>query len=203
MRLFPLLILLVACDSTAAPMAELPALQEGHKEAIFAGGCFWCMEKPFDKVEGVLSTTSGYTGGDNNNPTYEQVSMHRTTHLEALRVTYDPAKVSYEQLLTVYWHNVDPTQGDGQFCDRGDQYRSALFPQTPEEKAAAEKGKALVAEQLGKPVVTAIRDASTFWPAEEYHQDYYLKNPDHYLRYRTGCGRDRRLAELWGDTAGH
>ena len=199
---------LVACGATSSSTAAAgteaaPPLEAGQAEAIFAGGCFWCMEKPFDKLDGVLSTTSGYTGGKELRPTYQEVSYHRTTHYEALRVVYDPQKVSYDRLLEVFWHNVDPTQADGQFCDRGEQYRTGIFTSDPAEIAQAEASKAEAAQVLGQAIVTEVLPAATFWVAEEYHQDFYKKSPAHYSRYRTGCGRDRRLEQLWGDSAGH
>ena len=171
-------------------------------KAAFAGGCFWCMEPPFEKLAGVVSVTSGYAGGQEKNPTYEEVSSGSTGHAESVQVLYDPAKVSYEQLLQTYWHNVDPTQANGQFCDHGEQYRTAIFYGSPEEKALAEKSKVEVEKQLKHPVVTQIVPAAVFYAAEEYHQDFYKKNPVRYSSYRLGCGRDRRLKELWGDAAG-
>ncbi|HHO49332.1 MAG TPA: peptide-methionine (S)-S-oxide reductase [Deltaproteobacteria bacterium] len=199
------LTLIVGCSSPDAKAGtrEAPPLEEGQREAIFAGGCFWCMEKPFDKIEGVISTTSGYTGGPERAPTYEDVGHHRTGHYEALRVVYDPAQVDYARLLEVFWHNVDPTQADGQFCDRGNQYRTGIFTSDPKEKELAAASKARVATELSAPIVTEILPATTFWVAEAYHQDFYKKNPDHYSRYRQGCGRDARLQQLWGDKAGH
>ncbi len=181
-----------AGTQAAAPPAE------GQAAAVFAGGCFWCMEKPFDLLPGVISTTSGYTGGAPDHPTYTQVSNKLTTHVEAIRVVYDPSVVSYEELLSVFWHNIDPTQDSGQFCDKGPQYRSALFPATEAERALAQASKGAVASKLEADIVTEIRPAATFWEAEEYHQDFYVKEPAHYQSYRTGCGRDRRLKELWG-----
>ena len=200
------LLTLAACGRSTDAQAgtELaPPVEAGQKEAIFAGGCFWCMEKPFDKLDGVISTTSGYTGGPEEHPTYEDVGYHRTGHWEALRVVYDPTKVTYDRLLEVFWHNVDPTQSNGQFCDKGDQYRTGIYTSDPAEKAAAKASKKHVADELGATVATEIRDRSTFWVAEEYHQDFYEKEPVHYAMYRRGCGRDARLAELWGDKAGH
>jgi len=182
---------------------EAPPALEGQAVAVFAGGCFWCMEKPFDKAPGVISTTSGYTGGKIAGPSYKQVSMHQTAHYEAIRVVYDPGYTSYEKLLEVFWHNVDPTQSNGQFCDKGDQYRTGIFTSDPEEVKLAETSRKKAQAELGQEIVTEILPGAPFWVAEEYHQDFYLKNPDHYTRYRTGCGRDRRLAELWGDKAGH
>ena len=172
--------------------------------ATFAGGCFWCMEPPFDKLDGVLSTTSGYTGGHVANPSYEQVSAGGTGHAEAVRVVYDPSKISYERLLDVYWHNIDPLDAGGAFCDRGDQYRSVIFYQTAKQKRLAETSKDQLAEsgRFDKPVVTEIAAAEAFYPAETYHQDYYQKNPISYKFYRYYCGRDKRLRALWGDQAG-
>ena len=179
--------------------------EEGNNEvAIFAGGCFWCMEPPFDKLDGVISTTSGYTGGDVENPSYEMVSSGRTGHAEAEKIVYDPAKVSYEKLLDVFWHNIDPTTPDRQFCDSGNQYRSEIFYLNDEQKKLAEASKAELekTKPFSKPIVTEITRASEFYPAEEYHQDYYQKNPVRYKFYRYGCGRDARLEELWGEDAG-
>jgi len=201
-----LLAFIVACASepTAAAGTEAaPALREGQAEAVFAGGCFWCMEKPFEKIPGVLDTISGYTGGKELHPTYEEVGYHRTSHYEAIRVVYDPSQVSYERLLEVFWHNVDPTQANGQFCDKGDQYRTAIFTSDPAEIALAEASRVQVGKELGQPIVTELLPAATFWVAEDYHQDFYKKNPVRYTSYRTGCGRDARLQALWGDKAGH
>lgn len=170
--------------------------------AIFAGGCFWCMEPPFDKMDGVLSTISGYTGGRTSNPTYEQVKTGRTGHIESLQVTFDSQVVTYEQLLWVFWHNVDPVRADGQFCDKGNQYRPMIFYQDAEQKRLAEKTRAEASEQLGMRLKTSLVKATTFYEAEEYHQDYYQKNPTKYKFYRWNCGRDKRLTELWGDKAG-
>jgi peptide-methionine (S)-S-oxide reductase len=169
--------------------------------AIFAGGCFWCMEPPFESLPGVASVTSGYIGGTKANPSYEEVSAGGTGHAEAVQVVYDPTKVSYEKLLDVFWHNIDPTVADRQFCDAGSQYRSAIFVRDAAQKKAAEASLAQVQRKLGVPVKTQIADASAFYPAEEYHQDYYKKNPIRYQYYRWGCGRDARLEELWGSEA--
>ena len=166
--------------------------------ATFAGGCFWCMEPPFDALPGVLSTTSGYTGGTTVTPTYEQVSGGGTGHAEAVQVTYDPTKISYRQLLDVYWRNIDPLAKDRQFCDVGRQYRSAIFYGSEEERRLAEESKQRLEQARGWRVVTEIVPVGPFYPAEEYHQDYYRKNPLRYKYYRFGCGRDRRLEELWG-----
>ncbi|HEX6791481.1 MAG TPA: peptide-methionine (S)-S-oxide reductase MsrA [Candidatus Krumholzibacteria bacterium] len=167
--------------------------------ATFAGGCFWCMEASLDFVKGVKSTTSGYAGGTGKNPTYHNYAD--TGYTEAVQVEYDPSKITYEELLLAFWHNIDPTSCDGQFCDRGDQYRPEIFYHDAAQKAAAEASKKEVEKKFGMvPVkVTAL---TTFYPAEEYHQDYYQKNPENYHSYRTGCGRDRRLQQLWGDEAG-
>ena len=177
----------------------------GKALATFAGGCFWCMEAPYDKLDGVISTTSGYMGGTKKNPTYGEVSSGSTGHTEVVQVVYDPAKVSYEKLLEVYWHNVDPTVTDRQFCDVGSQYRTAIFVHTEEQRKAAEKSKDEVAKTkpFKEPIVTPVVAAGDFWPAEDYHQDYYIKNPVRYTYYRTGCGRDARLKSLWGAAAAH
>jgi len=172
--------------------------------ATFAGGCFWCMEPPFDKVPGVISTTSGYAGGIVENPTYEQVSAGGTGHAEVVQVLYDPEKVSYEQLLEVFWRNIDPLDRGGQFCDRGLQYRSAIFYENEEQKQAALRSRERL-EQSGRlpgPVMTGVVPLKAFYPAEEYHQDFYIKNVRKYFTYRAGCGRDERLKQLWGDS-GH
>jgi peptide-methionine (S)-S-oxide reductase len=166
--------------------------------ATFAGGCFWCMEPPFDKLPGVRSTTSGYTGGHVPNPSYEAVSAGSTGHIEAVQVVYDPAQISYAQLLDVFWHNVDPLSGDGQFCDRGPTYVSAIFYHDEEQQRLAQDSKGKLAGRFPKPILTSIRPAVAFYPAEEYHQDYYRKNPIRYKFYRTTCGRDARLSAVWG-----
>ncbi len=168
--------------------------------ATFAGGCFWCMEPPFDKLEGVVSTTSGYTGGHKKNPTYKQVSAGGTGHVEAMQIRYDPDKISYAELLSVFWRNIDPTTPDRQFCDRGFQYRTAIFYHNEEQKRLAEASKAalLQSKPFVEQIVTEMIPASTFYKAEDYHQDYYKKNPIRYTFYRYNCGRDKRLKELWG-----
>jgi peptide-methionine (S)-S-oxide reductase len=172
-----------------------------QKSAIFAGGCFWCMEEAFDKVPGVVATTSGYTGGHVQNPTYEQVSSGGTGHFESVKVDYDPAKVTYAQLLDAYWRNIDPLDARGQFCDKGSQYLSAIFVATPEEEALAKASKEKVAAKLGKPIQTKILPASAFYPAEAYHQNFHVTNAARYKFYKFGCGRAQRLQELWGDPA--
>jgi peptide-methionine (S)-S-oxide reductase len=174
------------------------------ERAIFGGGCFWCMEEAFDKVEGVITTTSGYSGGPEVNPTYEQVSSHQTGHAEVVEVVYDPAKVSYQNLLYAFWRNVDPLTKDEQFCDGGAQYRSAIFATTDEQLRLAQESKAEL-EKSGRfkePIVTEILPAGAFYAAEEYHQDYHTKNPIRYKFYKTGCGRQSRLEALWGGEAG-
>ena len=175
---------------------ETPAPQSAI--ATFAGGCFWCVEADFDKVPGVISATSGYTGGRTVNPTYEEVSRGGTGHAEAVEVVYDPAKLSYEKLLDVFWHNIDPLAKNQQFCDHGDQYRSAIFYHDARQRALAESSKAAVAARFEQPIATEIVLAKPFYKAEEYHQKYYLKNPIRYKFYRFNCRRDARLEELWG-----
>ena len=171
--------------------------------AVFAGGCFWCMEKPFEELAGVAAVVSGFSGGTVPNPTYDEVSRKTTGHYEAVEVIYDPTVVPYDTLLQVYWHNVDPLDDGGQFCDRGSPYRPAVFVRTAQERAAAEATKARLAARFGQPVLVPILDAAPFYAAESYHQDFYRTNPGHYQRYRTGCRRDARLEQLWGDAAGH
>ena len=167
--------------------------------ATFAGGCFWCMEPAFDKTEGVISTTVGYAGGEKKNPTYEEVCSGTTGHTESIQVEFDPSKVTYAQLLDVFWKNIDPTTPNRQFCDVGTQYRTAIFYHNDEQKRLAEKTKNEVEQRLGHVSATEIVAATTFYAAEDYHQDFYKKNPEHYQRYRQGCGRDERLEQLWGD----
>ena len=188
----------------AAAAQQGPEVDDALSTATFAGGCFWCMEPPYDKLDGVISTTSGYTGGEVVDPTYEQVSAGGTGHAEVVRVVYDPTKVSYEKLLDVFWHNIDPTQSDGQFCDRGDQYRSAIFYHDEQQKQQAEASLADLRQTkpFEEPIVTEITAAGPFYPAEDYHQDYYEKNPIQYKFYRWSCGRDEQLADVWGAAAG-
>jgi peptide-methionine (S)-S-oxide reductase len=175
------------------------------EKAIFAGGCFWCMEAPFDKLPGVVSVSAGYTGGHKKNPTYKEVSAGGTGHAEAVQVVYDPTKISYSALLAVFWRNVDPTVTDRQFCDIGHQYRAAIFYQGEEQRKSALQSKASLEKNrpFREAVVTEITQATEFFPAEEYHQHYYKKNPLRYSYYRSGCGRDKRLKELWGSGSGH
>jgi peptide-methionine (S)-S-oxide reductase len=173
----------------------------GTAKATFAGGCFWCMEPPYDKLDGVLSTISGYAGGKKKNPTYEEVSAGTTGHTEVVQVTYDPKKVTYEKLLDVFWRNVDPLTRDRQFCDVGSQYRTAIFYHDENQKRLAEESKKALSKRFKEPIVTEIVRATEFYPAEDYHQDYYTKNPLRYKLYRYNCGRDQRLEELWGAAA--
>ena len=198
--IFLAVLALLGAPWLASAQQPAPASGTSTAKATFAGGCFWCMEPPFDKLPGVLSTTSGYTGGHKKNPTYHEVSAGGTGHAEAVQVVYDPKQVGYEKLLDVFWHNVDPTQKDGQFCDHGNQYRTAIFYHDEEQKQLAEAAKAKL--QQHKPfqgeIVTEIVPAGDFYPAEEYHQDYATKNPIRYKFYRTTCGRDQRLKDLWG-----
>ncbi|MGQ0587403.1 MAG: peptide-methionine (S)-S-oxide reductase MsrA [Gammaproteobacteria bacterium] len=188
--------------TAAALLAAAPAALASEAVATFAGGCFWCTESDFEKVPGVISAVSGYIGGQTAKPTYEEVSAGRTGHAEAVEVRYDPAKVSYVKLLAAYWHSVDPTVKDRQFCDHGSQYRTAIFVHDAEQRKLAESTRADVAKQLGVTIYTEIAEAGTFYPAEDYHQDYYKKNPVRYKFYRGGCGRDARLKEVWGAKAG-
>jgi peptide-methionine (S)-S-oxide reductase len=199
-----LLIGTIAWVLLAAPAAPRASLQQtsgvGDRTATFAGGCFWCMEPPFDELPGVISTTSGYTGGNTKNPTYEEVSAGHTGHTEAVEVVYDPARITYEQLLDVFWKNIDPITPNRQFCDVGSQYRSAIFYHQDEQKVLAEKSKRAIESsgRFDKPIVTEIHPAGPFYRAEDYHQDYYKKNPIRFNFYKFSCGRARRLAELWG-----
>ena len=191
----PLVSLLIGLAAIAGALAQTPPTTA---IATFAGGCFWCVEADFDKVEGVISTTSGYTGGHVANPTYEAVGRGGTGHTEAVEIVYDPAKVSYEKLLDVFWRNHDPLAKNRQFCDRGDQYRPAIFYHNEEQRRLAEQTKAMHQARFKQPIQTEITAAGPFYKAEEYHQDYYHKNPVRYQFYRFNCGRDARLEELWG-----
>ena len=184
---------------SAAP-ESMAASGQGLEKATFAGGCFWCMEPPFDRLEGVKSVVSGYTGGYKKNPTYEEVSSGSTGHAESVEITYDPAVTSYQKLLDVLWHNIDPTVKDRQFCDVGSQYRTAIYYHNAEQKRLAEASKKALEEskRFRGPIYTEVTAAATFYPAEEYHQKYYQKNPVRYKLYRFNCGRDQRLRELWG-----
>ena len=184
-----------------ASLATVNGAAAEQKSAIFAGGCFWCVEEAFDKVPGVTATTSGYTGGSIENPTYEQVSSGGTGHFEVVKVDYDDAKVSYEALLDVFWKNVDPFDARGQFCDKGSQYLSAVFVAGDAERALAEASKTDVAAKFNEPIATPILPAATFYPAEGYHQNFHVTNAARYKFYKFGCGRAQRLQEIWGDPA--
>lgn len=203
LRLSVLLLIAFSGLHNTLAYSGQPANKANYPKATFAGGCFWCMEEAYEHVPGVVSAVSGYMGGTVKNPTYEQVSSGRTGHMEVVQVQYDPSKVTYEKLLDTFWHNVDPTQADGQFCDHGSQYRSAIFYQGDEQKKLADASRAAVTKT--KPfkgdIVTAILPAGEFYPAEDYHQDFYRKNPARYKFYKTGCGREARLAQLWGRAA--
>jgi peptide-methionine (S)-S-oxide reductase len=191
--------LVLPAGRARAADAESPA----RAKATFAGGCFWCMQPPFEKLPGVLSTTVGYTGGSVKSPTYEQVSSGETGHAESIEIVYDPSKIGYEKLLDVFWHNVDPVTRDAQFCDHGEQYRTAIFYHDETQHRLAEESKRALeaSKKLPGPIVTQIVQAGEFWPAEEYHQRYHEKNPIRYKYYRWNCGRDARLQELWGKDA--
>ncbi|HET6371416.1 MAG TPA: peptide-methionine (S)-S-oxide reductase MsrA [Nitrospiria bacterium] len=192
---------------TAARASDNPSAPNTHTEtATFAGGCFWCMVPPFDKLEGVISVTSGYTGGHVRNPSYDQVSAGGTGHAEAVQIVYDPGKISYEKLLDIFWHNIDPVAVGHQFCDFGDQYRSEIFYHNETQKKLAEESKATIEKsgRFNEPITTKITSVSAFYPAEEYHQNFYKKSPIRYKFYRYLCGRDQRLQQLWGkEMAGH
>ncbi len=197
-------LLIFALIGTAQGDSSQAAGAKGLAQATFAGGCFWCMEHPFDELEGVKSTTSGYTGGHLENPTYREVSSGRTGHTEAVLVIYDPKKISYEELLKVFWPNIDPLTSNRQFCDSGSQYRSGIFYHNEEQRRLAEESKKALEKsgRFSQPIVTEITAASKFYVAEDYHQDYYEKNPIQYAIYRYSYGRDRRLKELWGEAHG-
>jgi peptide-methionine (S)-S-oxide reductase len=195
--------LALGAAAPASPQAPTPAAKPATAKATFAGGCFWCVEEVYDKIPGVISTVSGYMGGHVKNPTYEQVSTARTGHAEVVQVEYDPSKVTYARLLEVFWRNIDPTQKDGQFCDHGPQYRSGIFYHNDEQKRLAEASRLNLSKN--KPfkgeIVTEITKAADFYPAEGYHQDFHTKSPTRYKFYKSGCGRDARLQQLWGKPA--
>ncbi len=193
----------LAVQSTAMGDAPTGAVPKGEAVATFAGGCFWCVESDFDKVPGVSRTISGYTGGHSKNPTYEQVSAGGTGHREAVQIFFDPKKVSYDKLLDVFWHSVDPTDAGGQFCDRGRSYETAIFTNSPAQMRAAATSKQKLEKSgvLKKPIATPVETAGAFYSAEGYHQDYYKKNPLRYRLYRYGCDRDSRIKEVWGKDA--
>ncbi len=188
--------------ATFAVASSTTAFAEDRQTAVFAGGCFWCTEADFDKVDGVLETTSGYIGGTTENPTYEEVTQGRSGHFEAVRITYDAEIVSYEDLVDIFWRTVDPTDDGGQFCDRGPSYRTAVFAIDADQAEIAKASRAEAQSALGQDIVTPILEATTFWPAEGYHQDYHEVSSVRYTFYRRACGRDARLRQLWGDAAG-
>ena len=208
MKSFGGMVLMAACFAMAGPAGSACAATASahgaaaHRaQATFAGGCFWSMETAFEGLPGVSSVVSGYTGGTRNNPSYEEVSSGLTGHVEAVQITYDPSKISYPQLLDLFWHNVDPTDANGQFCDQGNEYRSEIFYGDSTEKRLAEASKRAIEtspHRFKDPIVTRIVAASRFWPAEEYHQNFYRKESEHYQRYRVGCRHDDRLIALWG-----
>lgn len=206
MKTYKLLALLglsvwVVLSLSGPTMSQDPNPEGDLAKATFAGGCFWCMEHPFDEIDGVVSTTSGYTGGHKVDPTYPEVSAGGTGHAEAVQIVYDPKKVTYKELLSVYWRNTDPTVADAQFCDHGNQYRPEIYYHNEEQKHLAEASKNHIekTKTFPQPIVTQITEATTFYPAEDYHQNYYQTNPIRYKFYRLACGRDARLGELWGD----
>jgi peptide-methionine (S)-S-oxide reductase len=202
-----IVLILSACQTSeqsgqkVAPATASAVETKNLTTATFAGGCFWCMEPPFEKLAGVISVTSGYTGGHQLNPTYEEVSAGETGHAESVQVVYDSTQISYAQLLNVFWRNIDPLAANRQFCDAGSQYRSAIFYHNEAQRLEAEvsKQKLQQIKKFDRPIVTEIVPAAAFYQAEEYHQDFYKKNPLRYKTYRAGCGRDRRLQELWGE----
>ena len=189
---------LIGDHAIAAPQSDQST--EHLAIATFAGGCFWCMEPPYDKIDGIISTISGYTGGRTKNPSYKEVSSGRTGHVEVLQISYDPAKVSYDKLLEIFWLNIDPTRNDGQFCDTGSQYRPAIYYHDENQRQAAIQSKATISDtkKFPDPITVEITKAEAFYAAEDFHQDYYRKNPVRYKYYRYACGRDKRLKELWG-----
>jgi len=201
----PLLFMILALFSFNAIANTSDEAPSNHATATFAGGCFWCMEPPYDKLKGVISTTSGYMGGHEDKPTYQQVSRGSTGHAEVVQVIYDPAVISYEKLLQTFWHNIDPTDARGQFCDKGNQYRTEIFYHNVKQRQLAQQSKAelLDNKSFKGDIVTPISAAASFFAAEDYHQDYYQKNPIRYKYYRYSCGRDNRLEELWGEQAAH
>lgn len=199
-RMAWLFLLTAGVITATATLAAGPEKESAKRlaTATFAGGCFWCMQHPFDELDGVISTTAGYTGGHTKNPTYEEVSAGATGHAESVRVVYDPERVSYAKLLDVFWHNVDPLTANRQFCDGGNQYRTAIFYHDESQQRLAEESKRALEKAHGWRIVTEIVSAGAFYPAEEYHQEFYKKNPVRYKTYRFLCGRDQRLKELWG-----
>ena len=203
LKAFSITLLFLCVVINSAFSADTNATDKKTGKAIFAGGCFWCMEPPFDKLDGVISTTSGYTDGHQKNPTYKQVSAGGSGHTEAIEIVFDPAKVSYEKLLEVFWLNIDPVNARGQFCDFGTQYRTGIYYLNDEQQKLAVASLKSIKSKLNKPVATELKAASKFYPAEDYHQNYYQVNPVRYNYYRWSCGRDQRLKQLWGEQAGH
>jgi len=202
MHMVTLLVSLAALLATTPAVAQASSQSPAQaRTAVFAGGCFWCMEGPFEKLAGVSAVVSGYSGGRTTNPTYEQVTAGGTGHTEVVRVSYDPAKVSFATLLEIYWRNVDPFDGGGQFCDRGASYRPEIFVATEDERRIAEQSKTALEQRFGRPIAVRVTAAAPFYAAEGYHQDYYLRNPLRYKYYRNGCGRDARLDQVWGAEA--
>lgn len=195
---FILLILLNLLFAASSAIAQSEAFGDKYKTAVFAGGCFWCMEKPYDELGGVISTISGYTGGHKKNPTYQEVSSGTTGHIESIRITYDTTKITYKDLLEVFWKNIDPLDPRGQFCDKGPMYVSAIFYSTEEEKKLSEESLKNVQTKFKQNIATRLIPATVFYPAEDYHQNYYQNNPIKYKYYRYRCGRDARLDDLWG-----
>ena len=196
----------IACAAPAREQKTAPPPPRTIAKATFAGGCFWCIETAFEGLPGVASVISGYTDGAKRDPSYEEVSAGRTGHTESVEITFDPGRISYADLLEIFWHNIDPTQANGQFCDRGTQYRSGIFYHDSTQRRLAEASKRRLEstpQRFKGSIVTAIVAATRFWPAEDYHQDYYRKDPVRYQSYRAGCGRDRRLIELWGKPGRH
>lgn len=198
------ILALFTANARSGTNTQTPAPATGYEVATFAGGCFWCMQPPFDKLEGVISTTVGYIGGQTTNPNYKEVSSGGTGHAEAIEVTFDPKLVSYEKLLETFWHNVDPLRVNAQFCDVGNQYRTAIFYHNAEQKRQADASMKALEEsgRFDQPIATQIVEAGPFYAAEDYHQSYYKKNEYRYSFYRWNCGRDQRLKQLWGDEAG-
>jgi peptide-methionine (S)-S-oxide reductase len=195
----------ISLATTAPPSSGQPALGAPARDtATFAGGCFWSMERPFQHVPGVIATTVGYTGGHTSNPSYQDVGTRTTGHAESVEVIFDPSRVSYQKLLDVYWHNIDPFAREAQFCDHGNEYRTAIFYHGEAQRAAAEASKRTLEQsaQFKESIPTQVVPASTFWKAEDYHQHFADRNPQYYAAYRRGCGRDARLRQIWGDSAG-
>ena len=198
-----LALAVVGMAGAQQPAFEIESIDPSHEIAVFAGGCFWCMEPPYDRLDGVIATISGYTGGHTESPTYHEVTFGDTGHYEAVLVVFDPRRVTYDELVAIFWFNIDPTDDRGQFCDRGSSYRTAIFYQTPQQEAAATRSRddLEASNRLRRRVVTEILPTATFWIAEDYHQNYYVNSPIRYRTYRSGCGRDARLRQLWGSDA--